>query len=988
MLTTKIIELEMSAQPKRGFTEVKQNDADGVQLKLILRNSDYTAYLIPDGAVVSFLAVKSDKKSVVLSSTDDNPRVTYTANSNIVLVTLPAQVLAVAGIILCNVTISKSGATTSTQTFTLSCAEALIAEDLTASYEFQSLSKMLADLTARKAEFDAINDKIANMALGYGGTFATLAALQADANANTPDGKKRFYIVAADGHHYYWSNINSAWTDGGTIIPYADVTALKDGIVNTNKRLGYGVRNNGLKVTPTEPASNMVNISGGTFDMPDGRYFEISSTSINVNANNTSLPRTDIIYVSKYGALSYLAGTVNIVAGQRTYTLTTNFGYSDEISVCGISVLAGPDFDYTGGISAAISNLADALNATTGFESIYTASASGNVLTITEKVAGGGNTPTIMTIDGTGVVVNGTAIVSTATSTPAALPEGGELLYRITMPAGATTVIESYLIDARKFTNGLYSYVKDKTFESVGARINEIEEDAETLEARVAQAETDIDSLQTSIAGHDAEIDALQVRAAQTDAEIDALRVAQAQMSGDTRINLNGTGKITAVPKNAAILGIGGTIKGMTITPLVAQSNVAVGGSVSFASVSGNKYYDGLHKTILTSTGSTMTVTNDTTAAANINVIDLTAHGLQNKTAAEILQICPNYISGTQSVTPMRVKSIGKNIFNIDKPLKYYKTIFDKNYPLKIENGIIYSAGKNGATWGESVYVETNGLPVTISFDAEWSSDTSDTKFCKFTLFNELASDRVISSNFSDSTTRTIQEKNVITVPANNYKYVGISFWGIEPYKVRIKNLQIEYGTEATEYELYKETTCYIEPKPLRRLPNGVCDTVDLATGKRTLYIDENGEELATPIIENNVVTGTLLSYPKGLIVCEPVIADAGIYNNGIFILRTAYPIQSLETLCKVNADGTQTPLDVSTAVIASGGLSFTHPGISNGDIVAFTYFTASSGIIGENVYNYVNANGLTLGANGKYYRVGFAIDASGNISLTKTEVV
>ena len=578
------------------------------------------------------------------------------------------------------------------------------------------------------------------------------------------------------------------------------------------------------------------------------------------------------------------------------------------------------------------------------------------------------------------------------------------------------------------------------------------------------------------------DINALTIKSAKLESELATLRAAQAQMSGDTRINLNGTGKITAVPKNAAVLGVGGKIKGMTITPLVAQASVAVGGTVSFSSVSGNKYYDSLHKTILTGTGSTMTITNDTTAVANINVIDLNAHGLQSKTATEIAQICPNYISGTQSVTPMRVKSIGKNIFNIDKPLKYYKANIDKNYPLKIENGIIYSAGKHGNTRGEGVYVEINGLPVTISFDAEWSSDTSDTKFCRTILFNELASDRVIIFDFKDdSSSRTIQEKNVITIPANNYKYVGISFWGIEPYKVRIKNLQIEYGTGATEYELYKETTCYIEPKPLRRLPNGVCDTVDLATGKRTINVKEytlqesdiqsiytgmtsfdiaeikkpndfigfgsmtqtlnfsiegykttpvilNGNpiylncvtaywnnsqfalalnkgvtlaqaremlvgkklyyQLATPITENNVVTGTLLSYPKGLIICEPAIADAGVYDDGITILRTDYPIQSLETLCKVNADGTQTPLDVSAATITDAGTKITHPALFNGDIVAFTYFTASSGIIGENVYNYVNANGLTLGADGKYYKVGFAIDASGNISLTKTEVV
>lgn len=890
MLTTKIIELEMSAQPKRGFTEVKQNDADGVQLKLILRNSDYTAYLIPDGAVVSFLAVKSDKKSVVLSSTDDNPRVTYTANSNIALVTLPAQVLAVAGFILCNITISKDGATTSTQTFTLSCAEALTADDLTSSSEFQSLSKMLADLTARKAEFDAINDKIANMALGYGGTFATLAALQADANANTPDGKKRFYIVAADGHHYYWSNIDSAWTDGGTIIPYADVTALKDSIVNVNKRLGYGARNGRLKVTPTDPPSYAVNVSGDTFEMPDGRTFEISGRTINLAPGDVVHNRTDIVYLSNNGELVYLAGEPD--AGQP------------------------------------------------------------------------------------------------------AIPEGGVLIAVIDARDGTYYITED-LIENKCPVSVLYSEEYDESFDDVGKRLSATESKVIDLQNRTSAAEEDIDVLQITTTNHtaqldqhDTELDTLKVYTAKHESELAALRTAQAQMSGDTRINLNGTGKITAVPKNAAVLGVGGTIKGMTLTPLVAQSNVAVGGSVSFASVSGNKYYDSLHKTILTGTGSTMTITNDTTAVANINVIDLNAHGLQSKTAAEMAQICPNYISGTQSVTPMRVKSIGKNIFNIDKPLKYYKANGDKNYPLKIENGIIYSAGKYGETRGEGVYVEINGLPVTISFDAEWSSDTSDTKFYRFILFNELASDRVISSDFSDSSNRTIQEKNVITIPANNYKYVGISFWGIEPYQIRITNLQIEYGTEATEYEPYKETTCYIEPKPLRRLPNGVCDTVDLATGKRTLYIDESGEELATPIIENNVIAGTLLSYPKGAIICEPVIADAGVYDDGITILRTDYPIQSLETLCKVNADGTQTPLDVSAATITDAGTKITHPALFNGDIVAFTYFTASSGIIGENVYNYVNANGLTLGADGKYYRVGFAIDINGNISLTKTEVV
>lgn len=47
------------------------------------------------------------------------------------------------------------------------------------------------------------------------GTFATLALLQADANANTTDGKKYTYVVLADGNWYYWNGLG-AWTAGGT----------------------------------------------------------------------------------------------------------------------------------------------------------------------------------------------------------------------------------------------------------------------------------------------------------------------------------------------------------------------------------------------------------------------------------------------------------------------------------------------------------------------------------------------------------------------------------------------------------------------------------------------------------------------------------------------------------------------------------------------------------------------------------------------------
>ena len=58
------------------------------------------------------------------------------------------------------------------------------------------------------------NAKIAAVTSGSpSGVFATLTALQGDVVANTSEGKKRIYVVSADGKWYYWDG--TAWADGG-----------------------------------------------------------------------------------------------------------------------------------------------------------------------------------------------------------------------------------------------------------------------------------------------------------------------------------------------------------------------------------------------------------------------------------------------------------------------------------------------------------------------------------------------------------------------------------------------------------------------------------------------------------------------------------------------------------------------------------------------------------------------------------------------------
>ena len=48
--------------------------------------------------------------------------------------------------------------------------------------------------------------------------------------------------------------------------------------------------------------------------------------------------------------------------------------------------------------------------------------------------------------------------------------------------------------------------------------------------------------------------------------------------------------------------------------------------------------------------------------------------------------------------------------------------------------------------------------------------------------------------------------------------------------------------------------------------------------------------------------------------------------------------ISELVSITLMNADGSETQLDIADATVAGDGLSFTHTGLSSGDAVRFTY--------------------------------------------------
>ena len=113
---------------------------------------------------------------------------------------------------------------------------------------------------------------------------------------------------------------------------------------------------------------------------------------------------------------------------------------------------------------------------------------------------------------------------------------------------------------------------------------------------------------------------------------------------------------------------------------------------------------------------------------------------------------------------------------------------------------------------------------------------------------------------------------------------------------------------------------------------------------------------LATPVITPISHAGLLNSNSNGTVYFEPVIADAGVYGSNIAIQLTDYPIASFESIRKYSG-GTYTELNTATAVIASGGLSFTHPDLTAGDLVMFAYSYANESIGRSMILSYAISN-------------------------------
>ncbi|MCG8514566.1 MAG: hypothetical protein MI740_10520 [Halanaerobiales bacterium] len=112
-----------------------------------------------------------------------------------------------------------------------------------------------------------------------------------------------------------------------------------------------------------------------------------------------------------------------------------------------------------------------------------------------------------------------------------------------------------------------------------------------------------------------------------------------------------------------------------------------------------------------------------------------------------------------------------------------------------------------------------------------------------------------------------------------------------------------------------------------------------LASNPITLFYELTDPESS----QLDIPPQSLLSFENGTLIQEHIIGEVTFYGSNCPVSDTKYPIEELDFIRKVDqVTGVMTDLDISAAVIAPDGLSFTHPDLVVGDLVDWDYYYSS----------------------------------------------
>lgn len=307
------------------------------------------------------------------------------------------------------------------------------------------------------------------------------------------------------------------------------------------------------------------------------------------------------------------------------------------------------------------------------------------------------------------------------------------------------------------------------------------------------------------------------------------------------------------------------TVEGRTATNIVNGADIANLGTVTFASVLNHKYFDVLHGTILTGTGSGITVTNDTGATKNIAVIYLTGvYGAGNEPTASDCAKIFSYFDGTKSISmPARVRSVGRNLFDGTDISDY--TL--RNYLGALATGVTGTFVKTD-TGFRTVSINTSsvivfryekllpvvqGQQITLSFstiNAEsrvsglWYYDKNKS----YVSFSDVG-----SQSFGNSTK---YDRTYIIPDGICYIQVGVGYFK-STHLTEFIDIQLNLGSTATPYEPYTDSTLYIADNEEVRSVQAVSDTVSVVNGEHMLT-----KKISTPVSVASGVAVNVTNYP------------------------------------------------------------------------------------------------------------------------------
>lgn len=165
---------------------------------------------------------------------------------------------------------------------------------------------------------------------------------------------------------------------------------------------GYGIIN-GLEVNAQAVPDFTVRVTAGIAHMPNGKRFEVAvNPSIALVAADSTANRKDLLYLSAVGKVEYLPGELAsaAIAGKRDYPIAVNAVAGNAITIGAVTITAGTDFAVGETLSKTAANIAAALNANTTITSVYEVSTYNNIFTLTEKIAGTGNTSPVAVTTG------------------------------------------------------------------------------------------------------------------------------------------------------------------------------------------------------------------------------------------------------------------------------------------------------------------------------------------------------------------------------------------------------------------------------------------------------------------------------------------------------------------------------------------------------------------------------------------------------------